>query len=210
MKNYKKFIFDMDGTLVDSKDAVEKAWSLWAKSHLIDIQRILSISHGRPSDDVIKEIMPHLNIKEEVAKLEAVELGNVDSIKPVRGAIEFLKQLQSDDWGIFTSAPRELAIQRMKAAFIPIPKVLITVEDVVKGKPSPEGYILAASRLGVTPDQCLVFEDAEAGIRSALEAGCDVINITAVAPEQKHISGCTLAEDYFDISVCINNQLVSI
>ena len=93
MKNYAKFIFDMDGTLVDSKDAVEKAWSLWALEHNINVDRILAISHGRPADDVIKELMPHLNIKQEVAKLEVIELDNVDSVKPIRGAIAFLNKL---------------------------------------------------------------------------------------------------------------------
>ncbi|MBA5760952.1 HAD-IA family hydrolase [Vibrio sp. 404] len=210
MKNYAKFIFDMDGTLVDSKDAVEKAWSLWATEHNIDVAHILAISHGRPADEVIKELMPHLNIKQEVAKLEAIELSNVDSVKPVRGAIAFLSELQEHDWGIFTSAPRALAVERLKAASIPIPQILVTVEDVQKGKPDPEGYILAAQKLGKLPEQCLVFEDALAGIHSALAAGCDVINITAVAPEQPLVTDVISVKDYFGVSVYLDNNLISI
>ncbi|WP_070963926.1 HAD-IA family hydrolase [Vibrio sonorensis] len=213
MKNYAKFIFDMDGTLVDSTYAVENAWSIWATEHRINVDTILAISHGRPSDDVIKELMPHLSIEEEVAKLEAIEMSNVDSVKPVRGAIDFLSRLEDHDWGVYTSAPRELAIQRLKAASIPVPKTLITVEDVQKGKPDPEGYILAAKQLGVSPEQCLVFEDAHAGILSAMEAGCDVINITAVGPEHPSVvnkTNVSVAVDYLDVSVLLNNQLISI
>lgn len=210
MKNYAKFIFDMDGTLVDSKDSVEKAWNLWALEHDINIDRILAISHGRPAEDVIKELMPHLSIKQEVAKLEAIELNNVDSVKPIRGAIDFLNKLNADDWGIFTSAPRELAIQRLMAASIPVPQILVTVEDVQKGKPDPEGYKLTAQKLKVRPEQCLVFEDALAGIQSALSAGCDVVNITAVAPTQPTINGVTSARDYYDVSVSLNDQFVQV
>lgn len=210
MKNYAKFVFDMDGTLVDSKDAVEKAWSLWALEHNINIDRILAISHGRPADEVIKEVMPHLNIKQEIAKLEAIELDNVDSVKPVRGAIAFLNKLNDHDWAIFTSAPRELAVQRLIAATIPVPKILVTVEDVQKGKPDPEGYKLTAKKLKVVPEQCLVFEDALAGMQSALSAGCDVVNITAVAPKQPTIRGVTLAKDYFDVSAYLNDHFIQI
>jgi len=210
MKNYKKCIFDMDGTLVDSIYSVEKAWVTWATEHNIDPNRILATSHGRPGKDVIQEVMPHLNVKQELGKLESIELDNVDSVKPIPGAIEFLSKLQAKDWGIYTSAPRALAVERLKAASIPIPEVLITIEDVMKGKPHPEGYALAASKLGVPAEQCLVFEDAEAGIHSALGAGCDVINITTAAPKQDKIEGCIAVEDYFGISTYINNELISI
>ena len=210
MKNYAKFIFDMDGTLVDSNEAVAKAWSLWALEHNINVDRILAISHGRPADDVIKELMPHLNIKQEVAKLEAIELDNVDSVKPIRGAIAFLNKLNDHDWAVYTSAPRELAVQRLIAASIPVPQILVTVEDVQKGKPDPEGYKLAAEKLKVFPEHCLVFEDALAGIQSALSAGCDVVNITAVAPTQPTINGVTSARDYFDVSACLNDKFIQV
>lgn len=210
MKNYAKFIFDMDGTLVDSKDAVEKAWSLWALEHNINVDHILAISHGRPADEVIKELMPQLNIKQEVTKLEAIEMNHVDSVKPVRGAIAFLNKLNDHDWAIFTSAPRELAVQRLMAASIPVPQILVTVEDVRKGKPDPEGYKLTAKRLKVLPEHCLVFEDALAGIQSALSAGCDVVNITAVAPAQPTIAGVVTARDYFDVSAYLNDQFIQV
>ncbi|MFY3328507.1 HAD-IA family hydrolase [Vibrio fluvialis] len=117
--------------------------------------------------------------------------------RSVRGAVEFLDQLPDENWAIFTSAPRKLAVAKLKAASIPIPEVLITVEDVTKGKPNPEGYILAASKLNAVPSECLVFEDASAGIYSALSAGCDVINITSAAPEIINIEGVDSIEDYY-------------
>lgn len=209
-KNYAKFIFDMDGTLVDSKEIVEKAWTIWANKHDIDVESILAVSHGRPAADVIREVMPQLDVTKEVEYLEVFELKNVDAVKPISGAIEFVSQLSEDDWAIFTSAPRELAVSRLKAASIPIPDVLITVEDVVNGKPSPEGYLLAAEKLGVNAEQCLVFEDAEAGIHSALAAGSEVIAINAAAPHKVDIEGSVVVEDYYDVSVCLNNKLISI
>lgn len=196
-KKYEKFIFDMDGTLVDSKEAVEMAWSIWAYEYNVDIQRILSVSHGRPAKDVIRELMPALHIPKAVARLEEIELENLSSVRAVRGAVEFLDQLPDENWAIFTSAPRKLAVAKLKAASIPIPEVLITVEDVTKGKPNPEGYILAASKLNAVPSECLVFEDASAGIYSALSAGCDVINITSAAPEIINIEGVDSIEDYY-------------
>ncbi|WP_299144446.1 HAD-IA family hydrolase, partial [uncultured Vibrio sp.] len=143
-------------------------------------------------------------------KLEAIELDNVDSVKPVRGAVAFLNKLNDHDWAIFTSAPRELAVQRLIAASIPVPKILVTVEDVQKGKPDPEGYKLTAKKLKVLPEQCLVFEDALAGMQSALSAGCDVVNITAVAPEQPTITGVTSARDYFEVSACLNDHFIQV
>ncbi|MCE0494987.1 HAD-IA family hydrolase [Vibrio salinus] len=210
MKNYEGIIFDMDGTLVNSKDAVEKAWSIWAGGHNIDVNKILAVSHGRPSDEVIREIMPHLDIKEEVAKLETIELENVESVRPICGVIKFLRQLQSEEWGIFTSAPRALAIKRLRAASIPVPDILVTVEDVANGKPHPEGYNLAANRLGVESSKCLVFEDADAGILSAINAGCDVIKVLAAAPNDLPVDNCISVADYFDVSVSLNGRLISL
>lgn len=153
-------------------------------------------------------MMPHLDIKAETAKLEAIELENVESVKPIRGVVDFLSLLKGEDWGIFTSAPRKLAIQRLKAASIPVPDVLVTVEDVTNGKPHPEGYVLAASMLGSESNKCLVFEDAEAGILSANKAGCDVIRISAAVPAHHPIGHFNSVEDYFDVSVYLNGRLI--
>ncbi|WP_062263711.1 HAD-IA family hydrolase [Endozoicomonas arenosclerae] len=209
-KNYEKIIFDMDGTLVDSTEVVEKAWRVWANNNDVEAAGILAVAHGRPAEDVIREVKPQLDIDKEVADLEAFELQNADSVKPIPGSIEFLSQINKDDWAIFTSASRELALRRLKAASIPIPKILITVEDVTYGKPNPEGYIMAAEKLGVTTEECLVFEDAEAGVYSALEAGCDVIKINTATPHRIEIDGSVSVEDYFDVSVCLKNQWISI
>lgn len=209
-KNYRKFIFDMDGTLVDSKESVEKAWRAWAEKHDLDLAAILETSHGRPSEEAIQEFMPHLDPIQEAQWLEDIELQNVDSVQAIRGAVEFLSLLKPDEWGIFTSAPKELAVQRLKAAGIDIPNVFITVEDVTLGKPNPEGYQLAAQLLGAKPCECLVFEDAPAGIQSGLSAGCDVINITAAAPCAYSAIGCEPAEDYYGVSVNLNGRLLSL
>lgn len=209
-KDYSKLIFDMDGTLVDSISAVESAWKTWAKKHNVDVDKILSVAHGRPAKDVLCEISSELDIDSEIAHLIELELQNMDMVKAVPGASAFLSRLKKDSWAIFTSCPRDLAIRRLTAASIPIPEVLVTIEDVHHGKPNPEGYILAAEKLGVNTNQCLVFEDANAGVQSALKAGCDVIAVQSVAPDKIDITGVGFIEDYFDISISLQGKRIAI
>jgi sugar-phosphatase len=165
-------LFDMDGTLVDSTRIVEALWIEFAERHSLDAARILAYAHGRQSRDTISHFLPADEVDEATADLLEQELTRLDGVVAVPGAADFIAQVESFvPVAIVTSAPRSLARLRLSVAGVPIPAVLIAGEDVRQGKPSPEGYLLAAQRLGVDPNGCLAFEDAEAGLAAAMSAG---------------------------------------
>lgn len=175
-------LFDMDGTLVDSSSCVESTWRMWAEKHGVDIEALLSISHGRQNHETIRLIAPHLETPEEIAFLVQTEEDCHEGIVEVRGARALLdamgEPMSTPRWAVVTSAWRTLAEKRLRLAGLPLPQVLITSDDISHSKPHPEGYLLAAERLGVAPADCLVIEDAHAGIDAARAAGMTVIGIT--------------------------------
>jgi sugar-phosphatase len=187
-------LFDMDGTLVDSSSCVESTWRTWAEKHGVDIDALLSISHGRQNHETIRLIAPHLETPDEIAFLVQTEEDCHEGIVEVRGARALLDAMGdpmggatgsaaggpigTPRWAVVTSAWRTLAEKRLRLAGLPVPEVLITSDDISHSKPHPEGYLLAAERLGVAPADCLVIEDAHAGIDAARAAGMTVIGIT--------------------------------
>lgn len=182
-RNYDGVLFDMDGTLVDSRMVVERMWTRWANANGLNPAEILAVSHGRRTIDVVREFAPaDMDVRDKVEKLEAQEIADIEGIVAVNGTREFVGQLTDGQWAVVTSAGRRLAIRRLSAAGLPIPAVVVTAEDVASGKPEPQGYTLAAELLGMSADRCIVFEDAPAGIEAGLRAGCDVVAIAAARP----------------------------
>jgi sugar-phosphatase len=178
-KDYDAFLFDMDGTLVNSIAVVERVWGDWAKRHGLEPEVFMKTVHGVRASDTVRNLgLPGVDPFHEAKLLLDAEMEDVEGIIEIPGAIDFVKSLPEDRWAIVTSAPAELAYKRLKAAGIPLPKVMVTGEEVSAGKPSPECYILGAKRLGVDPARCLVFEDAVAGILAGEAAGADVVVIT--------------------------------
>jgi mannitol-1-/sugar-/sorbitol-6-phosphatase len=176
-------LFDMDGTLVDSSSCVESTWRMWAAKHGVDIDALLSISHGRQNHETIRLIAPHLETPEEIAFLVQTEEDCHEGIREVCGARALLDSMgAAAPWAVVTSAWRTLAEKRLRLAGLPIPGVLITSDDISHSKPHPEGYLLAAARLGVAPTDCVVIEDAHAGIEAGRAAGMTVIGITTTFP----------------------------
>jgi mannitol-1-/sugar-/sorbitol-6-phosphatase len=171
-------LLDMDGTLVDSTAVVVRLWRTWATRHGVDPEAVLAVSHGRRGDEVLAEFAPPgVDREAELKWLAACELLEREDIVAVPGAAALLAALPSDRMAVVTSATRELTAVRMEAAGLPVPRVLVGADDVVRGKPDPEGYKRAASLLGVDPKRCLVIEDASAGLEAGRAAGARVIAV---------------------------------
>ena len=179
-KSYAAFLFDMDGTLLSSIAAAERVWAAWAGRHGLDVATFLPTIHGvRAEDTIRRQNLEGIDIDSEVAWVQQGEIDDVEGVHAIDGIVDFLNALPDDKWAIVTSATKELATRRLKAAGIGIPRHIITAEDVTRGKPAPDCFLLAAERLGVAARDCLIFEDAPAGIAAAEAAGADVMVITA-------------------------------
>ena len=184
-RTFDAFLFDMDGTLINSIAATERVWGNWARKHGLDVEAFLPTMHGRRGIDTITALnLPGVDPRAEALEVERGEIEDVEGVVAIDGAIAFLAALPADRWAIVTSAPIALARRRLEAAGIALPQTIVTAEDVKTGKPSPEGYLLAASRLGVDPARCLVFEDVEAGVKAGERAGAGVVVVTATHAEE--------------------------
>jgi mannitol-1-/sugar-/sorbitol-6-phosphatase len=170
-------LFDMDGTLIDSTAVVEAIWHDFCRRHGVDSEILVPWSHGRRTPDTVRHFLPEAS-DEEVAEiagdLESREQGTLDGIVEIPGARMLLERI-AVPWAVVTSASRELAVRRMVAAGLPLPEVLVPADEVENGKPHPDGYLRAAGLLGVQPEACVAFEDAEPGVMSALESGARVV-----------------------------------
>ncbi|MCT1656265.1 HAD family hydrolase [Brevibacterium luteolum] len=170
-------LFDIDGTLVDSTASVERTWRTWAGEQGIDADAILRTSHGRRSQDVLIEHIDADQVEAAMRRLNELEVSDTDGVIALPGTRDILTSLPAGSWAAVTSGERHVMVPRLKITGLPVPEVLVTSEDVENGKPDPEGYLAAARQLGVDPAQCLVIEDAPAGIRAGLAAGAHVLGV---------------------------------
>lgn len=178
------FLFDLDGTLVDSLPVVERAWCRWADRFGINHEEVLSFIHGKQAITSLRHFMAgrdEADIQREFYALEKIEAEDTDGVIALPGALALLEQLNAAGvpWAIVTSGSLPVASARIRAAGLPEPKVLVTAEQVAKGKPQPDAYLLGAQRLALQPEACAVVEDAPAGIEAGLAAGCRVIAVNA-------------------------------
>ena len=175
-------LFDLDGVLVDSTHSVTRQWRIWANENNLDSARLLEIAHGRRTIEVVQLLTPHLATADEVAKIEQREAADTEGVRVMPGAAELVASIPNGRWGVVTSGTRHLATSRLGLANIPIPAVLISADDVVEGKPNPEPYLKGAQRMGVSPSECVVIEDAPAGILAAHAGGMKVIALASTYP----------------------------
>ena len=157
---------------------VERTWRRWGELHQIDPAPFLKIAHGRRARDTLRMVEPRFATDKEVAWLDATELADREELPAVPGAKELVSTLPRDRWAIVTSCGRDLARLRLGSAGVPIPDVMIVAEDAKRGKPAPDGYLFGAERLGYAPADCIVFEDAPAGVEAGRAAGASVVGIT--------------------------------
>src|ERR1700730_10523770 len=172
-------IFDLDGVLVDSTRSVDRQWRAWARQKGVDGDKVMAIAHGVRTIEVIRAVAPHLDADAEVWELENREADDQEGVDIMPGAVELVRSIPEGRWCVVTSGTRLLASARLRCGGLPVPKILITAEDVANGKPHPEPYLKGAELMGVNPADCLVIEDAPAGIQSARAGGMKVIGITS-------------------------------
>lgn len=204
--HFNGMLFDLDGTLVNSLDFVEKSWSLWADRKGLSIEKVLQYLHGKPAVSTLRHFMPDASdevIAKEFTILEEYEVRHVDTITPVTGTVSFLSSLQelSVPWGIVTSGSLKVASARIKQAGLPFPSVLITSEDIQYGKPHPEPFLLGALKLNLSAHHCIAFEDSWAGMISARQAGCVVVEVITPQSGTHDVDTYLTLADYQDISV---------
>ncbi|MGA7077906.1 MAG: HAD family hydrolase [Terriglobales bacterium] len=173
-------LFDLDGVLIDSTPAVARVWQRWALEHGLDPETVVRMAHGRPSRATIRELIPAANLDRAVLdredrEVERREIEDLDGVVLLPGARQLLNSLPPERWTIATSCTRPLAEVRLRAAGLPIPANMVTSSDVKIGKPDPEPYLKAAAKLGFAAQDCIVVEDAPAGVRSGKAAGGRVI-----------------------------------
>ncbi|HZZ97308.1 MAG TPA: HAD-IA family hydrolase [Jatrophihabitantaceae bacterium] len=177
-------LFDCDGVLVDSDESVMTAWGRWADDLGLDRDSVTSIVHGRRSEDSVAELLPEPQWAEAIELIDKYEIEDAASVRAIPGAVELVNSMPAGLWAVVTSGTYELATARLRAAGFALPAVLVTAEDVSRGKPDPEGYLAAAARLGLTPADALVLEDAQAGIDAGRAAG--VSAVVGVGREDLH------------------------
>jgi len=176
-------LFDMDGVLVDSTAVVARVWSVWARKHGLDADAVVKIAHGRPSISTIRDLLPNSDHEAEDREVERQEIEDVEGIVALPGAAELLRAIPANRYAIVTSATRELAEVRLRAAGLAVPVNLVTARDVQRGKPNPDPYLMGAKILGVSPAECVVIEDSPSGVRAGKAAGARVVALRTTATD---------------------------
>jgi len=198
---FKCILFDMDGILVSSIEAVERSWAKWAARRGFDGSIVRRLSHGRRAIDTIAALCPECDIEAELKAIEDIEAEDNDGLRVLPGVCDLLAKLPRDCWTVVTSATERLARVRLAAGGIPVPARLVTAEYVTHGKPHPEPFLAGAALLGVAPTSCVVFEDSAAGAEAGRAAGCTVVATTFSHPAEKLDAAHYVVRDLTRVSV---------
>lgn len=202
-------LFDLDGVLVDSTPAVARVWGRWATAHDLPPEKVIAHAHGRRSIETIRALAPHIDAEQENRHVEEMEIEDREGVIALPGAARLLSRLPQDRFCIVTSATAALARVRMHVAGLPAPRCVISADDVVQGKPSPEPYLKGAQLLGFAAHDCLVFEDAPAGIVSARAAGMQVIGLPNTYPAEE-LAGAVTVNSLESVEIHLNNSALTV
>jgi sugar-phosphatase len=200
-------LIDLDGVLVDSMPVIRQIFRDWARSNGLDSEQVLRAVHGRPTAEGLRQFVPQNELERHVEFLTREEVRRSDDMRCLPGARFLLSQLCPGSWAVVTSGTRVVAQARLRAAGLPTPTILVSADDVRAGKPAPDCYLLAARRLGVAPESCLVFEDAPAGVHAARAAGIPHIGVGRQFAADPPV---TVVDSLADIQVSRNEGLLCI
>ncbi|WP_405610682.1 HAD family hydrolase [Streptomyces sp. NBC_00076] len=204
-------LFDNDGTLVSSLASVDRCWTRWAMEYGITAEDFARVElHGRPAAEIAAELLPAEVVPQAVARIEELEVEDVpnDGVRLLPGTRDFLDALPADRWAVVTSATRRLAEARLDAVGI-LPKTLVAADDITRGKPDPEPYLLAARQLGVDPARCVVFEDAPAGLQAGRAAGMTTVAL-ATTHQAQELTADLVVKDLSALSALVTAAGVEI
>ncbi|MGW0496062.1 HAD family hydrolase [Streptomyces sp. NPDC003007] len=200
-------LFDNDGTLVSSLASVDRCWTRWAREYGITAEEFARVElHGRPAAEIAADLLPAEVVPQAVARIEDLEVDDVPNggVHLLPGTRDFLDSLPADRWAVVTSATRRLAEARLDAVGI-LPKTLVAADDITRGKPDPEPYLLAARALGVDPAHCVVFEDAPAGLTAGRAAGMTTVALTTTH-QARELHADLVVENLSALSVLVTER----
>jgi sugar-phosphatase len=204
-------LFDNDGTLVSSIESVLRCWTRWAGEYGITPEEFARVElHGRPAAEIAADLLPAATVPEAVARIERLEVEDVPNggVHLLPGTREFLGALPGDRWAVVTSATRRLAEARLDAVGI-LPKTLVAADDITRGKPDPEPYLLGARALGADPAACVVFEDAPAGLQAGRAAGMTTVAL-ATTHRAGELDADLVVDDLSALSVLVTDEGIEI
>ncbi|MEU3758723.1 HAD family hydrolase [Streptomyces albogriseolus] len=204
-------LFDNDGTLVSSLDSVNRCWTRWAVEYGLTAEDFARIElHGRPAAEIAADLLPAPVVPRAVARIEELEVEDVadGGVGLLPGTKDFLAGLPAERWAVVTSATRRLAEARLGAVGI-LPKTLIAADDITRGKPDPEPYLLAARMLGVDPADCVVFEDAPAGLQAGRAAGMTTVAL-ATTHRAEELTADLVVKDLSALSALVTDDGIEI
>src|SRR5437868_9990099 len=204
----KAILFDMDGVLIDSAPAVERVWRIWALAYGFDPALVVAQAHGRRSIETIRAVAPTMDAEKENIMVEQMEIEDKDGVTALPGAARLLAQLPDDRFAIVTSATRPLAVARLGYAGLRVPRYMVTADDVVNGKPSPEPYLKGAALLGFAPADCVVFEDTPAGIASARASAMQAIALQTTYPAQDLQAADAIVASLADVEAELRGEVI--
>ena len=198
----KALLFDLDGTLIDSLPAVDRAWTALSLKHGLIPSEVLTQVHGRRSIDSIRRVLPNVDAEVEDAFLRHLESTDMAGVTALPGAIQLLNALPRDKWAVVTSGTVDVALARLKATGVPEAGAYVFGGDVRHGKPAPDPFLLGARRLGFHPELCVGIEDTRPGIASVHAAGMKAVGIQVESDLQ--------IRDLTELKVAIKGDLITL
>jgi len=199
-------LFDMDGILISSLEAVERSWTKWAELRGFDPAMARRIAHGRRAVDTLATMCPECDCDVELKLIEDIEVADNEGLTVLPGVCELLAALPADRWTVVTSATERLARVRLAAGKIPAPEQIVTADRVSRGKPHPDPFLAGAALLGIAPKDCVVFEDSAAGAIAGRAAGCTVVATTFSHSAESLEAAHYLVKDLIGVRVAIRDD----